>query len=163
MKKFSYLCTAKQNKIVSMLTESERLQKIMETEQMTAKQFSEEVGIQPGTISNILKGRNKPSLEVMQKVLQRFRTLSSDWLISGLGSMYRQISDSQQPTLFDVRPETVSLPEDLAAQDDVNPASAAQPKQRKVRQEVPVENIIERKVQKVVVFYDDGTYEEISR
>lgn len=146
-----------------MIKENERIQKVIETEQLTAKQFSEEIGIQPSTISNILKGRNKPSLDVMQKTLDRFRSISPDWLISGIGSMYRQKLDSQQPTLFDVRPETDSLPGDSAAQEDENPAPGAQPKQRRMVQEVPIGNRIERKMQKVVVFYDDGTYEEISR
>ena len=145
------------------MNENERIKKVIESEELTSKQFAIEIGIQPSTISNIVKGRNKPSLEVMQKTLGRFRTLSSEWLILGVGSMYRQKSDSQQPTLFDIRPETGSLSEDLAAQDDVNPAYNPQPKQRRAGQELPIENRTERKVQKVVVFYDDGTYEEVCR
>ncbi len=142
-----------------MLTTSERLQKIMDEEQMTAKQFSEEVGIQPGTISNILKGRNNPSLEVLKKVLLRFRELSSDWLFMGIGTMYRQKFDSQQPTLFDIRPETDSLSVDLPVFDSENPDEEIPLKQRKVGQGVP--GIPQsRRIKKVVIFYDDGTYEE---
>lgn len=142
-----------------MMTGSERLQKLIESEQMTAKQFSDEVGIQPGTISNILKGRNNPSLEVMQKVLNRFRTISSDWLILGVGSMYRQKSDSQQPVLFDVRPETDTVSDDLQPVEADNPAPDILPKQRKAGQAVPVGK--PRKVQRVVIFYDDGTFDQV--
>ncbi len=144
-----------------MLSASERLQKLIETEEMTAKQFSEEVGIQPGTVSNILKGRNNPSLEVMQKVLQRFRSLSSDWLILGIGSMYRQKNDSQAPTLFDIPPETDSV------SDSLNPSSGeilpvnTLPKQTASSRQVASLPEADRHVQKIVVFYDDGTYEEI--
>ena len=69
------------------MNERERLEKVIEEEGMSAKQFAHEVGIQAGTISNILSGRNNPSLEVMKRVLNRFRTISSDWLILGVGSM----------------------------------------------------------------------------
>ena len=145
-----------------MLTESERLQKIMESEQITAKQFSEEVGIQPGTISNILKGRNKPSLEVMQKVLQRFRTLSPEWLILGVGSMYKQKIDSQVPTLFDIRPETDLVSDDLPAEDADISSPNFQPNQKKTLQQMPLQpTIIQKKVKKLLIFYDDDTFEEI--
>ena len=134
-----------------MLTESERLQKIMESEQMTAKQFSEEVGIQPGTISNILKGRNKPSLDVMQKVLQRFRTLSSEWLILGVGSMYKQKIDSQAPTLFDIPPETTSLLANSPAGSTDFSAPDYLPKQKTAAPQLPLQPAVSpRKVQKVL-------------
>ena len=71
------------------MNERERLLKLIADNNMSAKQFAAEVGIQAGTISNIVNGRNNPSLDVMQRVLNRFRTLSSDWLILGVGNMYR--------------------------------------------------------------------------
>lgn len=145
-----------------MLSESERLQKIIESEQMTAKQFSEEVGIQPGTVSNILKGRNNPSLEVMQKILERFRTISSDWLILGVGAMYRQKNDSQQPVLFDLKPETNSISESLLFHDRENLTQELTSKEKKMtllsQNEKPVQH---HKIIKVIIFYDDGTYEEV--
>ena len=51
------------------MTEKERLEKIMETEGMNARQFATEIGVQSSTISNIMGDRNRPSLEVLQKVL----------------------------------------------------------------------------------------------
>ena len=141
------------------MTSSERLLKLIETEQMTAKQFSEEVGIQPGTISNILKGRNNPSLDLMQKVLVRFRTVSSDWLILGIGSMYRQKNDSQALTLFDVRPETDSLSDGSVPAELQNSPFGEQPKQKTATPQAV--SMPQRNVKKIVIFYDDGTFEEI--
>lgn len=51
------------------MDERQRLVKIMESEQVNAKEFSSQVGISASTLSNILGGRNKPSLEVMQAIL----------------------------------------------------------------------------------------------
>lgn len=72
-----------------MLTERERIEKVMAEEQLTAKQFAEEIGVSPGTLSNITNGRNNPSLDVMRKVLERFSNISGDWLLLGTGEMYK--------------------------------------------------------------------------
>lgn len=165
--------------------ESERLLKVMEAEQLNARQFSEELGIQPGTVSNILKGRNKPSLEVMQKLLKRFVQISPDWLISGKGPMYRQKNDSQEPTLFDLRPETPSEstgtvagypsetpsenPAPQRAQSKMEHAQSkteqAQSKTERVQSEGSASYAsqmpLSRRATRVMVFYDDGTYDEL--
>ena len=172
--------------------ESERLLKVMEAEQLNARQFSEELGIQPGTVSNILKGRNKPSLEVMQKLLKRFVLISPDWLISGKGPMYRPKNDSQEPTLFDLRPETPSestgtvagypseTPSETPAlhrvqskmehaQSKTEQAQSktehAQFKTERVHSEGSASYAsqmpLSRRATRVMVFYDDGTYDEL--
>ena len=89
------------------MNEQQRLMALMRAEGLNAKTFAEQVGISAATMSNILNGRNNPSLEVMQKVLNRFRTLSPQWLILGVGSMYLEKSYSQGDIL---QPD--SLPED---------------------------------------------------
>lgn len=165
---------------MSNTTERERLLKLMETEGMTAKQFATEVGIQAGTISNIVNGRNKPSLEVMQKVLHRFRTIQSDWLVLGSGSMYRPIGDQTAPTLFDDQPlKPAMIP--IAEESNVpQPAPLpvvnanlpdGKPSPHKEMQGFPVMSAMEhggakenaRKIEKIVVFYSDGTYENFTR
>ncbi len=132
------------------MNERQRLEQVIESEKMTAKQFAQEVGIQAGTISNILSGRNNPSLDVLQRVLNRFRTLSSDWLILGVGPMYRQNGAIVEQSLFDVRPEDVSQPSSLTdtQKTEQSPApSHTEP--------TPV-----KLVDKILIFYTDGTFEE---
>lgn len=129
------------------MNERQRLQQIMEAEKMTAKQFAEQVGISAGTISNIMGGRNNPSLDVLQAVLNRFRTINSDWLILGIGSMYRMNGDGPQTSLFDLPPMEITKTE-------LSPAPAQPQAENKP---TPV---IEKKVAKIVVYYTDGTYEE---
>lgn len=132
------------------MNERERLEKVIEEEGMSAKQFAHEVGIQAGTISNILSGRNNPSLEVMKRVLNRFRTLSSDWLILGVGSMYRQNGAAPDNALFDIRPvEPQAEPEAEETKPVVSKESSAVGK-----------NIAAKTVDKIVIFYSDGTFEE---
>ena len=90
------------------MDEKERIEKIMQLEEMNSAVFAAEIGIQGSTLSHILNGRNNPSLDVLKKILNRFRTVSSDWLILGVGSMYRSEKQSQTPTLFDLIDESAS-------------------------------------------------------
>ncbi len=124
------------------MDERQRLVKIMESEQVNAKEFSSQVGISASTLSNILGGRNKPSLEVMQAILNVYRTISADWLILGVGAMYRPNTDGVQMPLFDIPPQN----------------------DKTTLETMPVPEVItkttERTVKKVMIFYSDGTFEE---
>ena len=69
-----------------------RIQKIIDKQGISLNAFAQEIGVNRSTVSHILTGRNKPSVEVLQKILKRFPELSSDWLLLGNGSMYTQES-----------------------------------------------------------------------
>lgn len=86
------------------MTEKVRIEKIMQHEHMSSGQFAIEIGVQNSTLSHILNNRNNPSLDVLKKILNRFPEISSDWLILGQGSMFRNEFNSQEPTLFDNEP-----------------------------------------------------------
>ena len=49
----------------------------MKLNSMTASQFADEIGVQRSSVSHILSGRNKPSLEFIQKVMNRFPKVDS--------------------------------------------------------------------------------------
>ena len=128
------------------MEERERLVKIIESEQMTAKQFADEIGVSAGTISNILGGRNKASAEIYIRILNRFRTISADWLLLGTGSMYRPNGAVLQTAMFgDMRPVDVDQNEDVPR---VNVQTPAQPVAAPTQ------------IARIIVYYTDGTYEE---
>jgi transcriptional regulator with XRE-family HTH domain len=84
----------------------ERILAFLQSENKSAAQFAEEIGVQPSGISHILSGRNNPSLDFVIKMLHKYSSLSADWLLFGSGTMYKYAS---QPTLFDIpMPEVVS-------------------------------------------------------
>ena len=70
----------------------DRLLKFMEAEHLQASRLAEILGVQPATISHILNGRNRPSFEFIEKLLQRFPKMNPDWLILGKGNLYRSES-----------------------------------------------------------------------
>ena len=130
------------------MEERERLAKIIESEKMTAKQFAEEINVSAGTISNILGGRNKASTEILVRILNRFRTISSDWLLLGTGSMYRPNGGVTQSTLFgDMRPLDAEQPDKQQSEPYI-PQPAQQPVSAP------------KQISRIIIYYTDGTYEE---
>ncbi|MCC3153539.1 helix-turn-helix domain-containing protein [Hymenobacter sp. BT770] len=65
----------------------ERIRTLLETRQLTPTQFADAIGIARPIVSHILSGRNKPSLEVVQRILAAMPDLSMPWLLNGTGPM----------------------------------------------------------------------------
>jgi len=77
----------------------DRIRKIIDTEQLSQSEFAEKVGVQRSNISHILAGRNNPSVDFIQKLLQNFDNLNAEWVLMGIGEMYKnnaENSDNQQ-------------------------------------------------------------------
>ena len=63
----------------------DRIKYIMTTYNLNASQLAENIGIQRSTLSHILSGRNKPSLDVVQRLLKSFPEIQAAWLLNGDG------------------------------------------------------------------------------
>ena len=150
------------------MNEQQRLLALMRAEGLNAKTFAEQVGISAATMSNIVNGRNNPSLEVMQKVLNRFRTLSPQWLILGIGSMYLEKSYSQDDNFPQDSAEYAPESQDQAGsfykrymrttQDSLK--SPVDESTRTLQDKFSRQSQENRSVVRVVVFYNDGTFDE---
>ena len=126
-------------------------------------EFAKEIGKSAATVTNIFKGRNKPSIDLLQSILDRFRVINPEWLLMGVGPMYRQKGSPTEQLLLDIRPEE---PENAQPGSSVITVSAAATDANRAKAKPAtqvVERIIEKKIQKIVVFYEDGTFEELSK
>lgn len=74
----------------------DRINLILKAKNITARQFAEEIGIQPSGMSHILSGRNNPSLDFVMKVIRRFPEIDINWLMFGKGEMYESSHISHQ-------------------------------------------------------------------
>lgn len=90
------------NKINTM---KERIVALMDYFHMTPGQFADRISVQRSSISHILSGRNKPSLEFIQKILRHFPEINTDWLILGKGEIMdkqkTEIREDQKPAEAD--------------------------------------------------------------
>ena len=128
---------------------SERLKYIMKLNQLSASAFAEQIGVQRSSISHVLSGRNKPSLEFVQKVLNRFPKVDANWLVNGSTNM-------QQKNIKPV-PEDQSFIEDDQEKEKQADESLSE---SIVRSEDPAVYGVKKEVERIVVFYSDQTFRE---
>ena len=64
---------------------AKRLEKILDYYGLSATAFSEQIDFNRSTISHLLSGRNKPSLDFVMKVLDEFPEVELFWLLNGKG------------------------------------------------------------------------------
>mgnify|MGYP000108829433 FL=1 len=102
----------------------------METNQLTASLFADKIGVQRSSISHILSGRNKPSLDFILKVTGVFSDVDIQWLLNGVGEFPKR---ELYPNISPVKESTNSAP--------INVVSG-------------------KKIKRIVVFYKDGTFDE---
>ena len=106
-----------------------RLKKVITYYNETATSFSENIGVQRSSISHILSGRNKPSLDFIMKVLSSYNEVDLYWLLNGKGSFPKIENDIVVETNNSTNP--------------VNDSSIN-------------ENTAE--IERIIIFYKDGSF-----
>jgi transcriptional regulator with XRE-family HTH domain len=61
---------------------AEKLKKIISKEGLSASKFAEKIGVQRSSVSHILSGRNKPSLDFVLKTYKSIENIDLEWLLS---------------------------------------------------------------------------------
>ncbi len=112
----------------------DRFKYLMNLNNLSASAFAEKVGVQPSSISHILSGRNKPSLEFIHKVLAQFPKVSADWLVSGKTNIIENTINEP------IKKEAIKT-------SIINEPTPTLPGDKSVK--------------KIVIFYNDNTIEEI--
>lgn len=69
------------------LTINDRIVELIKFLELSPTAFADEIGIQRSGLSHIMKGRNKPSLDVVQKIVSRFPDINLTWLVNGIGNI----------------------------------------------------------------------------
>lgn len=114
----------------------DRLTQILSLKQMSSSAFADFLEIQRSNMSHYLSGRNKPGVEILQKILDKFPDISAEWLMMGRGEM------SNQPPI-----------DMFQGYSNAHAPSTLQPPILK-------KVIQNRKVDKITVYFDDGTFQD---
>ena len=107
-----------------------RLQQIIDFYSLSASAFADEIGVQRSSISHILSGRNKPSLDFVMKILSSFPEVDLYWLLNGKGAFPKHIESESEN-------DTVKLKENMP---------------------LDVFNAKSKDIDRVIIFFKDGTY-----
>ena len=148
---------------------NERLKQFLAMEDLSPARFAEIMGIQRSGISHLLAGRNKPSFEFIQRMMTAYPDINYEWLILGKGRPYK--SDRQpvnlpgSTDLFTESAEDVTdvidevSPENQSIIDENTPS---EPAESRVSADSPAAALpkLSRKIARIIVFFNDGTYEE---
>jgi len=63
-----------------------RLKEMMDAQLLRQKDICESTGFSPGFINDIIKGRTRPSLELMEALYEVYG-FSTNWIVLGVGPM----------------------------------------------------------------------------
>lgn len=66
----------------------DRIRKIMEDQHLTQQSFAQMTQISTPTLSNILTGKSRATLNTVELIKRKFPRISLDWLLYGVGPMY---------------------------------------------------------------------------
>jgi transcriptional regulator with XRE-family HTH domain len=135
-----------------------RIKQIIEQEHITYSKLADILQIQRSGISHILNGRNKPSLEFIQKILESFPYINSDWLLFGTEPMRKTTSDNQKKILFENDDTVIS---DFSKTEiKYNNQKSADSFEHVPTDKKPFNSQRDKKIERVVIFYSDKTFSE---
>ncbi len=131
---------------------------------MTDGQFAEKIGISPASLSHILNGRNKPSLDVVTKIHMACSYVSLEWLLYGTGEMenvpVEEKMAQESGFSFDEIPFfTPNSSEFSENRKEIEPKTPIFPTKEVVREEIKYIEKPARKITEIRIFFDNGTYE----
>jgi len=131
----------------------DRILDFLKAENKSSSQFAEEIGVQPSGISHIISGRNKPSLDFILKMLEKYPFLSTEWLLFGKGEMYRD--QSMQGLYTEAKENEQKAP-------ITEPGLFADIIEKDFRKPLEKPDVVKvsTDVEKIVWFYKNGTFRE---
>ena len=113
-----------------------RLKKVMEFYQLSPSAFADRIQVQRSSISHLLSGRNKPSLDFVLKVIKEFEEIELYWLLNGKGEF----------------PKSTTTP--IPVKNQITENNVVESKK------VLKTDQNEKKIERIVMFYTDGTFKE---
>jgi len=129
----------------------DRLQMVMKMNNLNASQFADRIGVQRSSISHILTGRNKPSLDLIQKTLEHFPRVNADWLLTG------KVKEVQEEV-------TIKTVVNQVNDEDPAPYGKTTNRSGEDRSHSTVDTGVKSdpEIEKIIWFYTDGTYRVFS-
>ncbi|MBD3723928.1 MAG: helix-turn-helix transcriptional regulator [Flavobacteriaceae bacterium] len=153
-----------------------RLETIFEFYGLSASAFADKIGVQRSSLSHLLSGRNKPSLDFILKVDEVFEEVDLYWLLNGIGTFPKsdlRISNLENEIVKPINNDsseklkiTDNFSQDLFS--DVNEVPA--PTQTNYvandlasNEKKISETFIESDIDYIVIFYKNGKFKKYSQ
>lgn len=134
-----------------------RLEIILDYYNLSASAFADKINVQRSSLSHLLSGRNKPSLDFIIKVIEVFPEVDLYWILNGKGTFPKSEKN------FSVQSDKQEL-----SSDEINTLDLFSTVQTNSKPS-PVNNEMEKKtislsnsevktIERIVIFYSDGSF-----
>ena len=138
---------------------NEKIKQILVDKNISPSHFADEIGIQRSSISHIIAGRNKPSLDIVQKIIKRFPDLGINWILED-EDLPESISEikpfkADNYTVFNGQKSNIAGLAESRRNNVSNPNITQE--NHGIDKSLPAE---EKRVERILIFYSDGTFQE---
>ncbi|WP_396137578.1 helix-turn-helix domain-containing protein [Flavobacterium sp.] len=134
-----------------------RLEIILDYYNLSASAFADKINVQRSSLSHLLSGRNKPSLDFIIKVIEVFPELDLYWILNGKGTFPTSEKNfSIQSTKQEVTSDETNT-SDLFSTDHTN---SKQPfiNNEVEKKSISLSNSEVKTIERIVIFYTDGSF-----
>lgn len=148
-----------------------RLKQFLAAENITQAQFADTIKVVRASVSHVLSGRNNPGYDFIKAIMTAYPLLNVEWLMLGKGRMYKDGRPDTETALLFNEVESTDIPEpeaDVLPQESVkSPLPADMDRNIGTTTECDtsvktMQSIVkQRKISKIIVLFDDGTFEEM--
>ncbi|WP_413998298.1 helix-turn-helix domain-containing protein [Flavobacterium sp. W1B] len=141
-----------------------RLEIILDYYGLNASAFADKIGVQRSSLSHLLSGRNKPSLDFILKILDVFPDVDLYWILNGKGSFPKTIEafQSQENKIVEFTKPDVPTPTDtsLIPEDLFSEVNKPNIRNNEIAKNIAIQNAVDNsdEIEKIVFFYKNGTF-----
>jgi len=145
---------------------NDKIKQVLTIKNLSPSYLADDIGVQRSSISHILSGRNRPSLDIIQKIVRRFPEFTYEWFLEDDGQLSTDETSMQLPIGTKTQRDMTSITRQSSDKPDQpassNPAStladqsSTYDKTNIPKQEVSSKQVIDR----ILIFYTDGTFRE---
>ncbi len=159
----------------------EKIEEILNEFDLTPSRFADIIQVQRSSISHIISGRNKPSLDFIQKILIAFPEINTDWLLLNKGDIFNKNQDNTKSINTNINTNTSNITNEETVvnnqipnynQTNINlkniqledtpinytPKTEEAPISKPHKHVPEIETEEEKTIEKIVFFYTDGTF-----
>jgi transcriptional regulator with XRE-family HTH domain len=139
-----------------------RLEIILDYYNLTASSFADKINVQRSSLSHLLSGRNKPSLDFIIKVIDVFPEVDLYWILNGKGVFPKSENTSIPLEVSEKRNQSIPLIESSLPEPDLfsTVANANTPIyiEKNSIESIKTENNSSEEIERIVVFFKNGTF-----
>jgi len=135
-----------------------RLEFILDYYSLSASGFADKIGVQRSSLSHLLSGRNKPSLDFILKILEFFPEIDLYWILNGQGNFLKMKNEKNAPS------PTPNFEEKILEKTFSTAKSfeknTTQEAEKIISQEKKMLETNPNSIEKIVILYANGKFKE---